>query len=161
MVGRGRVIYLDLFQDAALRIHSRLPELRRIHFTQAFVSLYLNAFHACSIRFRPVIAFRFSLFVFRFFDFRDCGFFLRIGVYITRYFACLNSIERRSSDIEIPALYDHGEIAVEKRQDERPDVCAVHVRIGHDDDAMIPQAVCVEFVSDGGPQRDNERFDLF
>jgi hypothetical protein len=54
-----------------------------------------------------------------------------------------------------------GILPVEEREEQRADVRAVHVRVGHDDDAVVAQLLEVELVlADAGAERRDERRDL-
>jgi hypothetical protein len=46
-----------------------------------------------------------------------------------------------------PRSTELGHLAVEEGQQQRADVGAVHVRVGHDDDAVVAQLVGVEVVA--------------
>ena len=72
----------------------------------------------------------------------------------------LDAIERRLGDINISAFDDLPEIAVEKREQQRADVRAVNVGIGHDDDLVIAQIFHIEFLADRGADRDDKRADF-
>ena len=43
-------------------------------------------------------------------------------------------------------LNEQRDLAIEEGQQQRADVRSVHVRVGHDDDAVIAQLVDVEFI---------------
>src|SRR5579859_4020664 len=53
-------------------------------------------------------------------------------------------VKRGLRDIDKSAFYQLGHLAVEEGQQEGPDVRAVDIRIGHDDDFMIAQLVETE-----------------
>src|SRR5439155_22577317 len=69
--------------------------------------------------------------------------------------------ERRLRDVDVAVLDDLRQLAVEERQEQRADVRAVHVRVGHDDDAVVPELAEVE-VSGAEPaaERGEHRLDL-
>src|SRR6185312_9813169 len=46
----------------------------------------------------------------------------------------LRLVERRLRDVDVPALDELRHLPIEKRQQQRADVRAVDVRVGHDDD---------------------------
>jgi len=53
-------------------------------------------------------------------------------------------------------------LPIEERQDQRADMRAVHVGVGHDDDLVIAQLLDVELVAaDAGAKRGDQRADLF
>ncbi|MNN11567.1 hypothetical protein D3C81_1245300 [compost metagenome] len=70
----------------------------------------------------------------------------------------LDLVQRRLRDIHIPALDNVRHLTIEERQQQRPDVRAVHVRVGHDDDAVVAQLFQVVVVlADAGAQRGDQR----
>src|SRR5690606_27359945 len=63
---------------------------------------------------------------------------------IAFFLTFLNQIKRRQRDVDITLLDQVAHIAEEEREDERPDVAAVHVRIGHDYDLVIAEFIEIE-----------------
>ena len=66
------------------------------------------------------------------------------------------------------ALYEFRHLAIKESQQERANVRTVHVRVGHDDDAVVAQFVNIEVVcgrlarlcagfADAGSKRGDER----
>jgi hypothetical protein len=85
-----------------------------------------------------------------------------IVLQITLGLAVLDLVERRLGDIHVAALDQFGHLAIEQRQQQGTDVRAVHVRVGHDDDAVITQFFDLEFVlADAGAERGDQGDDLF
>src|SRR5262245_1831596 len=75
--------------------------------------------------------------------------------------AALRSKQRRLRDVDIAVLDDRRQLAVEKRQQQRADVRAVDVRVGHDDDAVIAELGQFEiFRADTATERRDHRLDL-
>ena len=73
----------------------------------------------------------------------------------------LTLIERRLGDIEVAALDQLRHLAEEEGQQQRADMGAVDVGVGHDDDLVVAQLVDVELVlADAGAQRGDQRADL-
>src|SRR6185295_5733001 len=69
--------------------------------------------------------------------------------------------ERRLRDVDVTAIDELPGLAVEKREQQRPDVGAVHVGVRHDDDAVIAQFRRVELVAaDAAAERRDERANL-
>src|SRR3546814_3573939 len=62
-------------------------------------------------------------------------------------------VERRLRDVEMAVLDDLGHLAIEEGQEQRADMRAVDVGVGHDDDLVIAQLVDREFVADAGAER--------
>ena len=48
------------------------------------------------------------------------------------------AIKRRLRKVEVPVAHDIGHFLEKERHEQRGDVCAVDVGIGHDDDAVVP-----------------------
>ncbi len=67
-------------------------------------------------------------------------------------------IERGLGNIYVAALNKLWHLAVEKRQQQRPDMRSVNIRICHDNDPVITQATDIEVVcAYPCPERGNER----
>ena len=71
-----------------------------------------------------------------------------------------NLIERRLRDVDVPVVDQRAHVAVEERQQERADVRAVDVRIGHDDDLAVAALAEVELLADARAERGDHRADL-
>src|SRR5215467_1423438 len=85
---------------------------------------------------------------------------LRVLLEIELLVAELHLVERRHGDVDVAVLEQLAHVPVEEREDERPDVRAVDVGIGHDDDPVVAQAGDVELVADTGADRSDYRLDL-
>ncbi len=68
----------------------------------------------------------------------------------------LDLVERRLGDVDVAALDQLRHLPVEERQQQRADVRAVHVGIGHDDDLVVAHLGDVELV---GPDARADRRD--
>ena len=55
--------------------------------------------------------------------------------------------QRRLRDVEVAVLRKMRHLPVEKREEQRPDVAAVHIRIGHDYDPVVTEFGGVIFIS--------------
>ena len=79
----------------------------------------------------------------------------RLGV------AALQPVERRLRDVE-KALFDQRpHLPEEERQQQRADMAAVDIGVGHDDDAVIARLVRLEILAaDAGAERLDQRADL-
>ena len=76
-------------------------------------------------------------------------------------FAARDFVERRLRDVDVAAVDQLAHLAIEERQQQRADVRAVDVRVGHDDDLVIARLVDVEFIrADAGAERHDQRADL-
>ncbi len=67
------------------------------------------------------------------------------------FLAGLHFVQRRLGNIDVAALDQFGHLAVEEGQQQGADVRAVHVGVGHDDDAVVAQLGDVEVVAAGAP----------
>jgi hypothetical protein len=73
----------------------------------------------------------------------------------------LDLVQRRLRDVDVAALDQLGHLAVEEREQQRADVAAVDVGVGHDDDAVVAQlGDVVVGLADAGAQRGDQRGDL-
>ena len=72
----------------------------------------------------------------------------------------LHAVERRDGDVDVPALDELLHLPVEEREDQRPDVRAVDVGVGHDDHAVVAELRDVELVADARADRGDDRLDL-
>ena len=77
------------------------------------------------------------------------------------FLALPDQVERRLGDVNIAALHQLRHLAIEKREQKRANMRAVHVRIGHDDDFGIAELGDVEIIlADAGAQRSEYRLAL-
>ncbi len=56
----------------------------------------------------------------------------------------LDPVERRLGDVDVALVEEAAHLAVEEREEERPDVRSVHVGVGHDDDLVVAGLLDVE-----------------
>src|SRR5690606_34160340 len=75
--------------------------------------------------------------------------------------ADLDLVQGGLGDVDVAALDQRRHLAVEQGQQQGADVGAVHVRVGHDDDAVVAQFVDVEIRTDAGAQGGDQGSDLF
>ena len=72
--------------------------------------------------------------------------------------AFLHFVQRRLCNVDVAAFNDFRHLTIEEGQQQRTNVRAVDVRIGHDDDAVVAQFVRVVLITaDAAAQRGNER----
>ncbi len=71
-----------------------------------------------------------------------------------------NAVQRRLGDVQMTLFDQRLHVAEEEGQQQGADVAAVHVGIGHDDDAAIAQARQVEVIADAGAQGRDQRLDF-
>src|SRR5919106_2495087 len=73
----------------------------------------------------------------------------------------LGAIERRLRYIKKPVLYDLRHLPEEKGEQERSDVTAVDIRVGHDDDLVVADLLDIELLAaDAGAERGDQGADL-
>ena len=76
-------------------------------------------------------------------------------------FAVFGFVQRRLGNVDVAAFDQLGHLAVEEGQEQGADVRAVHVGIGHDDDAVVAQFFGIEFFfADACAQSGNQRGDF-
>ena len=64
---------------------------------------------------------------------------LRVVIHVFLALLALDEVERRAGDVNLALLHELRHLPVKERQQQRADVGAVHVGIGHDDDAAVAQ----------------------
>jgi hypothetical protein len=74
--------------------------------------------------------------------------------------AHLHEVERRHGDVDVSAVEELRHVSVEEREDERPDMRAVDVRVRHHDDLVVAELGDVELLADPGADHLHERLDL-
>ena len=75
--------------------------------------------------------------------------------------AALHLVERRLGDEQMPGFDQRLHLAIEEGEQQRADMRAVDVGVGHDDDLVVAQLGEVELVmADAGAERGDERADL-
>ena len=75
---------------------------------------------------------------------------LRLLVDVRLLVALLEPVERRLGDVDVAGLDERRHVAEEEGEDERADVRAVDVGVGHDDDLVVARLLEVELVADAG-----------
>src|SRR5438067_692729 len=138
VVDGGDVVDGDLQQHARLRVHGRLPQLLRVHLAQSLHARGLGPFAQLAQRLVAV------------------GIGLAPDDLHVLAGALGNLEQGRLRHVEV-ALVDHrGKVAEEKGEQQRADVAAVDVGVGHGHDPVIAHLFDVEVVADsrthGGDQ---------
>src|ERR1700681_4451607 len=81
---------------------------------------------------------------------------------ITFSLAALDAIQRRLRNVDVTAIDEFLHVAEEKRQQQRADVTAIDVRIGHKNYFVIAEFTGVEIVfADAGTQRGDDGANFF
>ena len=76
-------------------------------------------------------------------------------------FPLLDLVQRRLCDVDVTTFDQLRHLPVEEGQQQGADVRAVHIRVGHDDNAVIPQFVGIEFLpTDPATHRGDQRAHL-
>ncbi len=68
----------------------------------------------------------------------------RLVLQVDVLLAAARAIERRLRDVEVAVLEELGHLPVEEREEQRPDVAAVDVGVGHQDDLVVAELLDVE-----------------
>ena len=78
------------------------------------------------------------------------------------HLSALHAIERRLRDVDVAALDQLAHVAEEKREQQRADMAAVHVRVGHQNHFVVAQLAGVEIVlADAGAKRRDDAANFF
>src|SRR5690606_7591184 len=124
---------------------SGLPELLGVHLTETLVALDHDVAVALPVRVETL----------------DDLVALLVGVRVVLLLAPRDPVQRRLRDVDHPLFDELPHVAEEEGEEERADVGAVHVRVGHDDDLVVPRVLDVELVlADPGPDRGDDGPDL-
>src|SRR6185312_978848 len=76
--------------------------------------------------------------------------------------AALDLVERRLRDVNVLPVNQLAHVPEEERQQQRADVRAVDIRVGHDDDLVVTELFGLEIVfADTSAHRRNQRADFF
>ena len=123
-----------------LRIHSGLPKLIRIHLSQSFIALDLVVLIPPHFL-KDLVQ-------------------LLIAIGIPYLLVLFQLIKRGLRQIHISLLDQLRHKTVYEGKHQRSDVGAVHVRIRHDDDLVIPQLGDIEILMDPGAESRDHGLDL-
>ena len=75
--------------------------------------------------------------------------------------SAFDAVQRRLRDVDVSVGDQIAHLAVEEREQQRPDVRAVHVGVGHDHDPVVPELREVEvLLADPAAERRDHRLDL-
>ena len=119
------IFNLNPLHRARCGIHRGFPQLLRHHFTQTLKSLdRVIRFFAETIErcFEVLLV-------------------VAIGVVLTP----LNFVQRRTSNVDVATLHKFTLIAIEEGENQRADVRAINVSIGHDHDAVVTKIADIKF----------------
>ena len=86
----------------------------------------------------------------------SCALLVDVGLLV----ALLEPVERRLGDVDVAGLDQRPHVPEEEGEDERADVRAVDVGVGHDDDLVVARLLDVELVADAGADGADHREDL-
>ena len=127
LVGLGGILDGHLLQQTVLRVHGGLPELLRVHLTQTFVTLGVKGL---------IVAVACHILV-------DEGLALLLSIAVLRHLLIGALVEWRRGYVEVSTLDHLRHEAVEECHNERVDVRAIDVGVGHDDDLVVAKLVDV------------------
>ena len=89
------------------------------------------------------------------------GLHLLFGLHVVDFLLVPHAEQRRLGHVDVAAFDQVVHLAVEERQQQRADVRAVHVGVGHDDDLAVAAFGEVHFVADARPDGRDHAADLF
>src|SRR5256884_3866175 len=138
-IGGRRILNRHLLQDPARGIHGRLPEFIRVHLAQALVALVGNPLVAESLRH---------------------VFPLLLRVRIVELLALLDLVQGWLRDVDVASIEERTHVTEEQGEEERRDMLAIHVCVGHRDDLVIPDLRGIELLADARADRGDEGADL-
>src|SRR5690625_2348031 len=144
-ISSGRTFDGYLLESTRFRIHGGFPQLLRIHFAKTFVSGHIELF-VLSTKFPGNFVPGFIIPGVINFTSRRC-----------------DAVEWGSGNINMPSFYQWIHIAVKECQKEGPYMRAIHIRIGHNYNLMVPQLLNFKliFVTDSRAESGNHCLDLF
>ena len=121
----------NLLEQACCWVHSGFPKLLWVHLTQTFVSLGVDILIFCAL----------AILV-------DESLALLFCIAILAHLAAVSTlVERWGSDVQVTFLNNFWHEAIEECHDQRVDVGTIDVGIGHDDNLVVTQLVCVGFLA--------------
>src|SRR5690606_9974959 len=85
---------------------------------------------------------------------------LSVVLHVVFLLAALDLVQRWLRNVGVAALDELAHGAAEEREQQRADVRAFDIRVGHDDDAVVAHLVGVEFIADAGAERSDQRADF-
>ena len=126
----ARFIFVDIDADqlASFGVHCGVFEVFGIHFAQSLKSAHVDFSLTAQTFGHPFVAL----------DFIEA---------IDPLGPLGQSVEGRAGQIEMPCVNHRAHLRKEKRHQQRGDMRAIHIRIGHDDDFIVAQIFCIEFRS--------------
>src|SRR5581483_12017885 len=139
VVGDRRVFHLDLEQRPVARVHRGGPQLVVVHLAEAL--------EPADLRLAPLVLGEEGV---------QGVIVLQVGLLLPED----GRVQRRLGDVDVAHLHQVGHLPVEERQQQRPDVGAVDVGVGEQDDLVVPGVVEVELVGDARPDGGDQRLDL-
>ena len=92
---------------------------------------------------------------------QEVGVHLVVVLEVALLAAFADLVERRQGDEDMPRVNQLRHVPEEKRQQQRPDVGSVDIRVGHDDHAVVAELLELEVApTDAAPERGHERAHL-
>nr|P21562.1 RecName: Full=Uncharacterized 80.2 kDa protein in the 5'region of gyrA and gyrB; AltName: Full=ORF 4 [Haloferax lucentense DSM 14919]pir/D39135/ hypothetical protein 4 (gyrB region) - Haloferax sp [Haloferax sp.]AAB09604.1 ORF4 [Haloferax lucentense DSM 14919] len=136
-VGGGGVLDGDALEDAVFGVHRRVPQLVGVHLTESLEPLDLRG-----------VAVAFLL---------DDAVPLGLVHRVVGVAAVADAVQRRLSRVHVAGLDERAHVPVQKRKQQRPDVRAVDVGVGHQDEPLVARLLDVELVADAAANGGDER----
>src|SRR5918998_918518 len=128
LVRHSRRLDGHLEQRPVLRVHRRLPELDGVHLPETLEAPDVRV--AVGVEAPQRLAQ------------------LRLGVHVVVLALVRDLVQRRLREVHVAALEELRHVPVQERQNQRADVAAVLVRVGHDDYLVVADVRYVEVLPD-------------
>ena len=139
VVGDGRLLHGDLQQGSLAGVHGGVAQLRVVHFAQPLQALeFLAVVRVLEEEGRPG----------------------RVVLEIRLLLAHLGRVERGLGHVDESALDERLHLAEEEGEQQGPDVRAVHIGVGQDDDLVVADLGDVEILGQACADGRYERLDL-
>src|SRR2546422_883215 len=132
--GLERVLHGHLQERALVGVHRRVAQLVGVHLAQALVALDDDIGGRLGAVGEAL----------------DVAVPLLFGVGVVDFLALGYAVQRRLRDVDVAGVDQLLHFLIEEGEEQRPDVRAVHVGVGHDDDLVIPRVLDLEVLAHAG-----------
>src|SRR6478609_573085 len=146
LVRRQGIVHRHLQQGPVVRVHGGVPQFRVVHFTEALVALDAvvlgDAAAGGLAREQLRVAFTVAVDV------------------VVRGIGPLDPVQRRLREVDVAVFDQRAHVAEQQRHQQRRDVLAVDVGIGHEHDLVVAQLGDVEVLANAGAEGGDHGLDL-
>src|SRR5699024_3928751 len=146
LISALRIFQINTTQDAVGWIQRGLPQLRRVHLTQTLVALDAVILVDLAARIKAFLQQLITLGI-------------RVGI-TWLALAPLELVQRWVSQVDVAFLDQLRHEAEEQGEQQRGDVLAVNVGVGHQHNLVVAQLSDIKFFMDTRAQRSNNRLNL-